>query len=168
MTESRLVSTGAESQDQGAACEGGLRKLVRVLKTSYTLMAVVPTQAHTFVKTHQTVHLKLVHFLVCKLYLKKFPVFAPSQIYWIRSCVLTKHPGDLSTHWSLRIKGLENCSQVIWRHTGIAWGALNITGTSFPLPEMLTDLVWGVVSTLGFVKANQMIPKCSKVWEPLA
>ena len=43
---------------------------------------------------------------------------------------------------------------------------LNWTSTCFPLPEKVTDLIWGAVSTLKIFKAYQMITKCSKVWEP--
>ena len=31
------------------------------------------------------------------------------------------------------------------------------------LQELVTDLIWGAISTTKIVKANQMILKCSKV-----
>lgn len=34
------------------------------------LIEVLVTQAYTFVKTHQTIHLRCVHFSVCKFYLE--------------------------------------------------------------------------------------------------
>lgn len=65
---------------------GGLAvgKLLRAADMFYTLDCVVLTQECTFVKAHQTPHLKIVHFLVCKLYLththtkrQKCPMSAP-------------------------------------------------------------------------------------------
>lgn len=48
-----------------------MRKLLGMMKMFYILMVVVVMCAYKFVKTHQTEHLKCVHFVVCKLYFNK-------------------------------------------------------------------------------------------------
>ena len=48
---------------------GGRRKLSGVLEMFFILTGVMVLQGCTFVKTHQTVHLKWVHSISCNLYL---------------------------------------------------------------------------------------------------
>lgn len=48
---------------------GGRRKLSGVLEMFFILTGVMVLQGRTFVKTHQTVHLKWVHSISCNLYL---------------------------------------------------------------------------------------------------
>lgn len=43
----------------------------RVKETSHTMIVVGVSWLNTFVKIHWIIHLKLVNFMLCKLYLKK-------------------------------------------------------------------------------------------------
>lgn len=56
---------------EGCGAGRGTREPVEMLEIPCTWPVVVVTQVYTFVKIHQTVHLKWVHFLVFELYLKK-------------------------------------------------------------------------------------------------
>lgn len=49
----------------------GMRELSGVIKIFYMLIMIVITWMDTFVKSYQTVHLKWVGFIECKLYLNK-------------------------------------------------------------------------------------------------
>ena len=48
-----------------------MRELFGVLEMFYIMVVVVVTWVYTFVKTHSTVNLRPVHFMVHKLYLNK-------------------------------------------------------------------------------------------------
>ena len=66
-------------REQSSGCllvrEDGLerdtRELLAVKERVCVMTVEVATQLNAFVKTHQTVHLKLMNFIVCKLYFTK-------------------------------------------------------------------------------------------------
>lgn len=55
----------------GGWLQKGIRELIKVTEMYYIMSTVAVTWLYTFVKTHQIVHLKLVSFIVCKLYLNR-------------------------------------------------------------------------------------------------
>ena len=66
-----VLGEGEKRRDRMEQVQRGMRKLLGVMNMLITLIAMMVSQAYTFIKMYQIIYFKYVQFIVCQSYLNK-------------------------------------------------------------------------------------------------